>query len=73
MKFDEYELTKDSYGFEFAKSNIMKTDTLRSCMHCRKPTYFIDVFSEGSICSDECEKAWYEYYNGLIEGMDEVI
>jgi hypothetical protein len=48
----------------------MKSEELKSCMHCGKPTYFIEVCSEGRLCSDECEKAWYKEYSENVGYMD---
>lgn len=61
MKFEARPLSTDSRGFQFAKNHIMKTSQSQGCMHCGQPTTFIDVISEGYLCSDECEAGWYSY------------
>lgn len=69
MKFKDYEVKTDKYGFEFVKDNIMKGKTKQRCMHCGELTEYIEVCSEGRICSDKCEKEWYKEYDKLVQGM----
>lgn len=61
MKFETYPLSTNSHGFQFAKNHIIKTSQSQGCMHCGQPTTFIDVISEGYLCSDKCEAGWYSY------------
>lgn len=67
MKFKDYELVKDQYGFEFAKNDIMKGSGKKPCSQCYEPTEFIEVFIEGYFCSDECVSEWYKRYNELVQ------
>ena len=32
------------------------------CMVCGKPTHFVEIFFEGRICSEECQKKIDEEY-----------
>jgi len=61
MQFSQYPLLTDPYGFHYAKNNIMKTNKEKGCMQCSASTCFVEVLSEGYLCSDECEIAWYAY------------
>jgi len=67
MKFENYEIKKDSYGFKFAKNDIMKSKNEKPCIQCGKLTKFIEVCSEAHMCSDECVSEWYKKYNKLIQ------
>lgn len=40
-------------------------------MHCGNLTEFIDVCSEGHICSDECMDAWYKMFSEMVNSMEE--
>lgn len=43
---------------------------LKPCMVCGKLTNQIEVCSEGYLCSDECNKKWYQdYKNGSREPL----
>ena len=64
MKFEKYELTKDKYGFEFAKDTVMKTNESHRCIQCRGKTNFVEVLTEGFFCSDECIDDWYDVCQG---------
>lgn len=66
MKFSQYNLTTDQYGYEFAKNNVMKTSKECGCMMCGQPTHFIEVLSESYLCSDECVTAFLKMYNDTI-------
>lgn len=44
----------------WASRMILVGRDARPCITCRIPTHFIDVCSEGHICSDECDKAFYD-------------
>jgi hypothetical protein len=68
--FSRVRFKNDSYGFKFAKNNIMKSKTLGICMQCGKLTNFIEICSEGRLCSDECENAWYDRYNKSISNLE---
>lgn len=63
MKFSEYPVKTDSYGFRFAEDDIMVSKTEEPCLNCGKPTKYIEVVSEGHFCSDECV---YEFYKKLF-------
>ncbi len=72
MKFDEYELEIDQYGFYFAKNGIMQVSKEHPCMICGRPTKFIEVCSEGYFCSDECVKAFDKMYFEALENMGSI-
>ena len=35
----------------------------QACMVCGDPTRFIDLCSEGHLCSKECDIKWYDMFN----------
>lgn len=72
MKFEEYELKTDQYGFQFAKSDIMLGKNEHPCMICKSPTKFIEVCSEGYFCSDECVRVFDKMYFEALENMGSV-
>lgn len=71
MKYENYRLTKDNLGYEFATPGVMKGSKKQACMHCGNLTEFIDVCSEGHICSDECMDAWYKMFSEMVNSMEE--
>lgn len=54
MKFEDYKLKTDQYGFKFAKEDIMLGNNECSCFTCHAPTKFIEINAEAPFCSDEC-------------------
>ena len=71
MRFEEYELKADRYGFQFAKNDIMLGKEENHCMICGRPTKFIEVCSEAYFCSDECVRAFDKMYFEALEQMGE--
>ena len=68
MKFEEYELKEDKFGFKFAKPSIMLGDD-GYCMMCCNPTKFVEVFTEQHMCSDECVEHFYGSYSEYIRSI----
>lgn len=62
MKFKDFSRVKDSLGFEYVKNSIMVGKNLKPCIYCGEPTEYIDVYSEGHVCSEECVDEWYERF-----------
>ncbi len=75
MKFDEYKPVTDCDGFQFAKEGeIMIGDKYTTCLICKAPTKYIEIFTEAHFCSDECVDKFYEWYNRemkKIESLEE--
>lgn len=71
MRFEEYELKTDRYGFQFAKNDIMLGKEENHCIICGRPTKFIEVCSEAYFCSDECVRAFDKMYFEALEQMGE--
>ncbi|WP_346938249.1 hypothetical protein [uncultured Clostridium sp.] len=46
---------------------LLKSDKIQSCMICGNPTPYIEVCSEGYLCSKECEN----YFYGLVQKQEE--
>ncbi len=46
----------------------------KPCLECKEPTHFVDIFSEGHFCSDECANMFYTRMNIIqqMEAEDEV-
>jgi hypothetical protein len=55
---------------EMVENDILVSDKEEGCMVCRKPTRFIDVISEGYVCSPECKKEWYKFFFSFCEHDD---
>lgn len=62
MKFDEYKLITDKYGYKFAKNGIMLCEKECGCLMYHTPTKFIEVCSNAHFCSDECVQAFNLMY-----------
>ena len=71
MKFENYKLKTDQYGFKFAKEDIMLGNREYSCFTCHAPTKFIEINAEAPFCSDECVDTFYRMHNEVIEIMEE--
>lgn len=42
---------------------------LKPCMVCGQLTNQIEVCSEGYLCSDECNKKWYQDYDDYLKSV----
>ena len=72
MRFEDYELKTDQYGFQFAKDDIMLGKDESICFICGSPTKFIEVCSEGHFCSDECVDKFYKQYQETLAKMEDI-
>lgn len=72
MKYEDMPIVRDKYGFEFADGFHMLGEP-KPCMQCGTLTRAIDVFSEGHICSTECQKKFDDWCNKLLNGMQETV
>lgn len=60
MKFsDKYPNAKPG---DIVGDNFLVGFDTGSCIECGRITNFIDLDSEGYICSEECDKAWYDEF-----------
>jgi len=62
MKFKNYKITEDKYGFEYATSDVMKGNEMKPCMWCKTETEYIEIYTESHFCSNECVDNWYNKY-----------
>lgn len=67
MKFYNYDIKTDRYGIEFAKDGVMRGKDYVECVMCHEPTRFVEIYSEGRFCSDECMDAFYDRFAKDIE------
>lgn len=66
MKFDEMreKIVTDKYGFKFIdEHSIMLGSKINGCMVCGGTTEYIDICSEGYVCSTECQEEFYRQFN----------
>jgi len=62
----------DKYKYAEAR-DIIRDDHLlvsnkkQGCMICHHPTKFIDYLSEGYLCSEECNEAFYKIVEDQME------
>lgn len=62
MEFKDYHAITDSKGtkkWAKEKEGILIGDLELKCLICGKPTKYIDIYSEGRFCSDECLEEFY--------------
>jgi hypothetical protein len=43
-----------------------------ACMMCKEPTVFIDICSEGHICSEYCNNLFYEMWSNHLEAQKRI-
>lgn len=68
MKFQDYNQKPNEQGYiRTPHVDILVCDDARPCIMCGEPTEFVDVFSEGRFCSDECMD---EFYRRLVENEE---
>lgn len=48
------------------RTGLLKCNRSKPCMICGSPTFFIEICSEGYICSSECETYFYK----LVEAQE---
>ena len=54
------------------KNYYLRNDNEKTCVVCRERTFFIDVFTEERICSEECQKEFDRFINQrIIEGDED--
>lgn len=49
------------------RTGLLKSNKTQSCMICGSPTSYIEVCSEGYLCSKECEN----YFYGLVDEQEQ--
>lgn len=69
MKYEDMNI--DENNKELDSLHVLKSSESKSCMSCGNQTQYVDIFSEGHICSTECMDAWYKYYDDVVSGMIE--
>ena len=68
MKFKDYtDIKTDQYGFSFIKNGIMIGIDEKPCLTCGCPSKYIEVCSEGHVCSDECVSDFYRQVDKMTE------
>lgn len=41
------------------------------CINCKKPTRFVDIYSEAHICCENCEKEFYKKFHEWEKAAEE--
>lgn len=70
MKYEDMPIIKDKYGFEFA-DNCHIIGQPKPCIQCGALTRAVDVYSEGHICSTECQKEFNDWCKETFYKMQE--
>lgn len=56
----------DELGFEFVGQYHMLSKEPKPCMMCGEYTKAIDVFSDGYVCSEECQHEFDSWCNEVL-------
>lgn len=51
---------------------LLKSNKIQSCMICGNPTPYIEIYSEGRLCSKECENYFYKLVQKQEECYEEL-
>lgn len=73
MKYEDMkdQYNTDEYGFQFVGKYKMIAEEPKPCMICSDMTKTIDVFSEGYICSEECQHKFDSWCNDMEKCTDD--
>lgn len=72
MKYEDMPVIKVKHGFEFA-DNCHILGQPKPCIQCGALTRAIDFYSEGHICSTECQKEFDDWCNEAFNRMQETV
>jgi hypothetical protein len=73
MKYEDMkdQYITDEYGFKFVGKYHMLGKEPKPCGMCGSMTRSIDVFSEGYICSEECQDKFDSWCNEVLNSCAE--
>ena len=57
--------------FKTKKTDYLIGKQTGSCIICKKPTYFVDIYSEARICCEKCEKEFYKKFHEWEKAAEE--
>lgn len=69
MKFYDYKVKLDRHGFKYIKDDIIVGKEKGECTICHNPTVYIDIYSMGYFCCDECLNKFYKDYDKKTKEM----
>lgn len=67
IKYEDYYVEEITGEYLQVIGGLLIDTEKKGCMVCQEPTKFIDIYSEGRLCSKECDDQWYEELDRLAE------
>lgn len=63
------QLNEDRFSTE--ETDYLVGEDVGLCVNCKKPTHFVDIYTEVRICCKKCEKEFYTKFHEWEKAAEE--